>query len=65
MDSNITRCDQCNGFVRIRITCTKPLQIENYGIVTTYLGGKFCGSGCALSYLKINNKKKGVITKIK
>lgn len=65
MDSNITRCEQCNGFVRIRITCTEPLMIENYGVVTTNLGGKFCSSGCALSFLRENNKNKGFVKPIK
>tara|TARA_Y100000816_G_C25857211_1_gene447660 strand:+ start:230 stop:439 length:210 start_codon:yes stop_codon:yes gene_type:complete len=63
---NITKCDLCKGFVRVRITCTNPLRIENYGIVTTQFGGNFCGSNCALKYiLQIKKKKKAQIKKLK
>ena len=51
MDNTITRCDLCKGFMRIRINSTNPLTIENYGIVTTQFGGKFCSSGCALTFI--------------
>ena len=57
MFSHIKTCDQCKRCVRIRITSTNPLTIENYGIVTTELGGNFCGSGCALTFLKSKKKK--------
>ena len=65
MFPHIQTCDQCKRCVRIRITSTNPLIIENYGIVTTDLGGKFCGSGCALSFLRKNNKNKGFVKLIK
>ena len=65
MNNNIMKCDNCKGFVRVRITCTNPLTIENYGIVTTEFGGNFCGSGCALTFLKSKKKKVGVLKKIK
>lgn len=62
MDNTITRCDLCKGFMRIRITSTNPLTIEDYGIVTTQFGGKFCSSGCALTFiLKTKNTKKAII----
>ena len=51
------KCDHCKGFVRVRITCTNPLTIENYGIVTTEFGGNFCGSGCAIIFLQSKKKK--------
>ncbi len=57
MNNNIMKCDRCKGFVRVRITCKNPLTIENYGIVTTEFGGKFCGSGCAIIFLKSKKKK--------
>ena len=61
-NNNITKCDLCKGFMRIRIISRKPLIIEDYGIVTTNYGGKFCSSGCALNFvLKKQNKKKAVI----
>jgi hypothetical protein len=65
MNADIKTCDQCKRFVRIRITCTNPLTIENYGIVTTQFGGKFCSSGCALVFLRSKKKKVGVLKKIK
>jgi len=63
---NIKKCDLCKGFVRVKITCTNPLTIENYGIVTTQFGGHFCGSNCALNYvLRIKQKRKANIKKLK
>ena len=64
MDNTITKCDLCKGVVRVRITLTKPLIIENYGIVTTQFGGKFCSSGCALKFILKTKKKKKAIIKI-
>tara|TARA_B100001093_G_C26571868_1_gene903289 strand:+ start:228 stop:443 length:216 start_codon:yes stop_codon:yes gene_type:complete len=65
-NNNIRKCQLCKSFVRIKITSTNPLTIEEYGIVTTQFGGHFCGSNCALNYvLQIKKKKKAQIRKLK